>query len=64
MLFYLQRSTNGNTIVYAANLTKAGQLDPKAPIDAFCGVAMWRMAAAATSTSFSAPGLWRDSPPR
>ena len=55
MLFYLQRSTNGNTIVYAANLTKAGQLDPKAPIDAFCGVAMWRMAAAATSTSFSAP---------
>ena len=34
-LFYLQRSTNSNTIVYAANLAKPGQLDPKSPLDIF-----------------------------
>lgn len=34
-LFYLQRSTNSNTIVYAANLLKSGQLDPKNPLDIF-----------------------------
>jgi hypothetical protein len=34
-LFYLQRSTNGNTIVYAAKLLKPGQLDPDHPLDVF-----------------------------
>jgi hypothetical protein len=35
MLFYVQRSTNANTIVYAANLTAPGQIDPKKPVDAY-----------------------------
>jgi len=35
MLFYVQRSSNANTIVYAANLTAPGQIDPKKPIDVF-----------------------------
>jgi hypothetical protein len=35
MLFYLQRSTNSNTIVYAANIARPGQLDPKKPLDVF-----------------------------
>ncbi len=34
-LFYLQRSTNGNTIVYAARLLKPGQLDPDRPLEVF-----------------------------
>jgi hypothetical protein len=34
-LFYLQRSTNGNTIVYAANLTKPGEFNPDHPLDVF-----------------------------
>jgi hypothetical protein len=34
-LFYLQRSTNSNTIVYAANLLKPGQLNPDHPLDVF-----------------------------
>jgi len=37
MLFYLQRSSNSNTIVYAANIDYAGRLDPQKPI-----VAYWR----------------------
>jgi hypothetical protein len=38
MLFYLQRSTNANTIIYAANILKPGQIDPKTPLDIF-----WRV---------------------
>src|SRR5579871_4895959 len=37
-LFYLQRSTNANTIVYAANLDARGRLDPHDPIEVF-----WRV---------------------
>lgn len=37
MLFYLQRSTNSNTIVYAANFLDDGTLDPDEPV-----VAYWR----------------------
>jgi hypothetical protein len=37
-LFYIQRSTNANIIVYAANLTPQGQFDPRNPIDIF-----WRV---------------------
>jgi hypothetical protein len=35
MLFYLQRSTNANTIVYAANMDAQGHIDPDTPIDAY-----------------------------
>jgi len=35
MLFYLQRSTNANTVVYSANMTGLGQVDPKNPLDIF-----------------------------
>lgn len=35
MLFYLQRSTNANTIVYAANVIGPGRIDPNNPIDVF-----------------------------
>jgi hypothetical protein len=35
MLFFLQRSTNANTIVYAANIAKPGHLDTKKPLDIF-----------------------------
>jgi hypothetical protein len=38
MLFYLQRSKNANTIVYAANMTASGQIDPKNPVEVF-----WRV---------------------
>ncbi len=37
MLFYLQRSTNSNTIVYVANFRDDGTLDPDEPV-----VAYWR----------------------
>lgn len=37
MLFYLQRSTNTNTVVYVAKLTKAGQIDDNEPV-----VVFWR----------------------
>lgn len=35
LLFYIQRSTNPNTVVYAANFLPDGRLDPKQPIEAF-----------------------------
>lgn len=35
LLFYIQRSTNPNTVVYAANFLPDGRLDPKRPIEAF-----------------------------
>src|ERR1700749_3275258 len=35
MLFYVQRSSNSNTIVYAAKLTGSGQIDPKNPVEVF-----------------------------
>ena len=37
-LFYLQRSTNANTIVYAANFDADGRLNPHNPIEVF-----WRV---------------------
>ena len=37
MLFYLQRSTNSNTVIYAARFLDDGRLDPNEPI-----VAYWR----------------------
>lgn len=35
VLFYVQRSQNANTIVYAAKLDGAGRLDPHAPVQVF-----------------------------
>ncbi len=35
MLFYLQRSKNTNTVIYAARMTVAGALDSKTPVDVF-----------------------------
>ena len=34
-LFYVQRSPNSNTVVYAAKLDAQGNLDSKAPVEAF-----------------------------
>ena len=34
-LFYVQRSPNSNTVVYAANLDAKGNLNPSTPVDAF-----------------------------
>jgi len=34
-LFYVQRSPNANTVIYAANLDAKGNLNPSAPIQAF-----------------------------
>lgn len=34
-LFYLQNSTNPNTVVYDANVLSNGQLNPKQPIDIY-----------------------------
>jgi len=34
-VFYVQRSVNSNTIVYAARLDKTGQLDARRPVDVF-----------------------------
>lgn len=36
-VFYLQRSSNSNTVVYAARFTQDGRLDPREPL-----VAYWR----------------------
>lgn len=36
-VFYLQRSSNANTVVYAARFTQDGRLDPREPL-----VAYWR----------------------
>jgi hypothetical protein len=38
MLFYLQRSTNANTIVYAADIDAQGRLDQHHPVEVF-----WRV---------------------
>ena len=35
MLFYVERSPNANTVVYAANRDAHGNLDPSAPVNAF-----------------------------
>ncbi len=35
MVFYVQRSLNANTVVYAARLTAQGRLDPERPIEAY-----------------------------
>lgn len=35
MLFYVQRSMNANTVVYAANFRADGTLDPRRPVQAF-----------------------------
>ena len=34
-LFYIQRSPNSNTVVYAARLDARGEFDSKAPVEAF-----------------------------
>jgi hypothetical protein len=34
-LFYIQRSSNANTVVYAAKLDAHGNFDSRAPVDAF-----------------------------
>jgi Domain of unknown function (DUF4833) len=34
-LFYIQRSPNANTVIYAAALDRHGDFDPKAPVEAF-----------------------------
>ena len=34
-LFYVQRSPNANTVVYAAKLDAKGNFDPRAPVEAF-----------------------------
>ena len=34
-LFYIQRSPNSNTVIYAAALDRHGDFDPKAPVEAF-----------------------------
>jgi hypothetical protein len=34
-LFYVERSVNSNTVVYAANLDAHGAIDPNRPVDAF-----------------------------
>jgi hypothetical protein len=34
-LFYVQRSPNSNTVIYAAKLDGPGKLDPSAPVEAF-----------------------------
>jgi hypothetical protein len=35
MLFYVERSVNANTVVYAAHLDPGGRIDPESPIDAY-----------------------------
>jgi hypothetical protein len=35
MLYYIQRSVNSNTVVYAANIDARGRIDPDAPVDAY-----------------------------
>ena len=35
MLFYVQRSVNSNTVIYAAHLDPKGQIDHDTPIDAY-----------------------------
>lgn len=34
-VFYLQRSSNSNTVVYAARFTPDGRLDPRRPLEAY-----------------------------
>lgn len=35
MLFYIQRSVNANTLVYAAHVDSPGRIDPDAPVDVY-----------------------------
>ena len=35
MLFYIQRSVNSNTVVYAAHVDSRERIDPDAPVDAY-----------------------------
>jgi len=35
MLFYIERSVNSNTVVYAAHIDSRGHIDPDAPVDAY-----------------------------
>lgn len=35
VIFYIQRSSNSNTVVYTANLRKDGSIDPNEPVKAF-----------------------------
>jgi hypothetical protein len=35
MLFYIERSANSNTVIYAANLDARGRINPDAPVNAY-----------------------------
>ena len=35
MLFYVERSVNSNTVIYAANVDPHGRIDPDAPVNAY-----------------------------
>lgn len=35
MLFYIQRSVNANTVVYAARVDSVGHIDPDSPVEAY-----------------------------
>ncbi len=35
MLFYIERSVNSNTVVYAANVDAHGRIDPDTPVNAY-----------------------------
>jgi hypothetical protein len=35
MLYYIQRSVNSNTVIYAAHIDSRGGIDPDAPVDAY-----------------------------
>jgi hypothetical protein len=35
MLYYIQRSVNSNTVIYAAHIDSRGRIDPDAPVDAY-----------------------------
>jgi hypothetical protein len=35
MLFYIERSVNSNTVIYAANVDSRGRIDPDAPVKAY-----------------------------
>ena len=35
MLFYIERSVNSNTVIYAANIDARGRIDPDAPVNAY-----------------------------
>ena len=53
MLFYVERSVNANTVVYAAHLDPSGRIDPASPVDVYW---RWTMSTATASRSTSSNG--------